>query len=441
MWNFDSLKAQPASPQKILDPIQIKKTYRFWRMSVLAGLFIGYAGFYLIRLNLSAATPSILEDLHFSKTQVGVFLSIFAMVYGLSKFLNGILGDRSNARYFMAIGLVCSAITNICFGLSSGFYTLAIFWGLNGWFQGMGWPPCARGLTQWYSVSERGTYWGIWNASHQVGGATILFLAGYLITHFGWRTAFSIPAALTALIALIVLFLLRDNPPAMGLPSIEEFKNEPTGQEHLDSDRLPVKEILTKHVFNNPYIWAVAVGNFFVYVVRYGALSWAPTFLVQIKGATLATASAKTGWFEIMGLIGAFSAGFISDRYFGSRRGPINVIYMFVLIGAVLVFWLNPKGAPIVDAIALGAVGFFVYGPQMLVGVSAADLAGKHAAATATGFTGWLGYLGSVVAGVGFGWTVDHYGWNGGFALLALCALLGTFCFMITWNVKAGGKK
>lgn len=423
------LLAQPPSPNLILDPGEIRKNFRYWRIRILYSLFTGYAVFYFVRKNLSAATPAMIEDLSLSKTEIGAIWSGLYLTYGIGKFINGILGDRANPQYFMAIGLMLSALMNVFFGMSSSFFMLGIFWALNGWFQSMGWPPCARSLTHWYSVEERGTYWGLWNASHQVGGAAIMALAGWLTAQHGWRSSFFIPAFIALVTAFFLINRLRDTPRSLGLPSIEEFHKSP----ELSPEReLTTREILFQHVLNKKQIWLLTLGNFFVYIVRYGAMDWAPTFLVEAKNSAVAVAALKVAGFELTGILGALTAGYLSDKLFRGQRAPLNVIYMLLLIFALFLFWQNPAGHPLIDASALALIGFLVYGPQMLVGVAAADVASPKAAATATGLTGVGGYLGGIVSGVGAGWIVDHYGWNGGFLFFILCAGLGAFCFAFT---------
>ncbi len=423
------LKAQPDAATPIQGQEEIHRQYRYWRIRILYSLFIGYAVFYFLRKNLSAATPDLLSDLNLTKTQVGLLWSALYLSYGIGKFINGILGDRANPRYFMAIGLLLSAIANILFGLSSAFTILLIFWGLNGWFQAMGWPPCARGLTQWFSQRERGTYWGIWNASHQIGGAVILVFAGWLTAHYGWRSSFFIPSLIAILIAMALINRLRDTPGSLGLPSVTVYKTDPETEAQTKSEQLSTRDLVWKVVLGNKWIWFLAIGNFFVYIVRYGTMDWAPTFLVETKGHSLVHAAIQVAGFELTGIVGSFAAGYLSDKLFKGRRGPVNLIYMILLAFGILVFWLNPPGNPWIDAIALGSMGFLVYGPQMLVGVSAADIVGRGAAATATGFTGLTGYLGSIVSGVGVGFMVDQFGWYGGFSFILLCALLGALCF------------
>jgi OPA family glycerol-3-phosphate transporter-like MFS transporter/OPA family sugar phosphate sensor protein UhpC-like MFS transporter len=115
---------------------------------------VGYALFYFVRKNISIAMPYMNTELGISKTDLGLFLTLHGLIYGLSKFINGMWGDRANARYFLVSGLILCAVTNVLFGLSSSIMALGVFWVLNGWFQGMGVPPCTRLMTHWV-VPER----------------------------------------------------------------------------------------------------------------------------------------------------------------------------------------------------------------------------------------------------------------------------------------------
>ena len=241
IWN--TLKAQPAI-SLITNIEERNKKYRYWRIRIMYAMMIGYAGFYFVRKNISIAMPSMLKDMDITKTELGWVLTGFSVVYGFSKFFSGILADRANPRYFMAIGLILSAVVNVFFGLSDALIFLGIFWILNGWLQGMGWPPCARALTHWYSPTELGTKWGIWNASHQIGGAGIMIFAGYLVQHFGWRHAFYGPSIVAIIIAFIVMNRLRDTPQSLGLPSVEEYRGESHVSDSHEGTATSFKEIL-----------------------------------------------------------------------------------------------------------------------------------------------------------------------------------------------------
>ena len=185
---LDVLKPAPHIPE-IQDPEAVKAKYKYWRFRVFYGMYIGYIFYYFTRKSFTFAMPALMQDLNLQISDLGILSSILSITYGLSKFLSGVLADRSNPRFFMAIGLILTGCFNILFGMSSSVALFAIFWGLNGWFQGWGWPPCARLLTHWYSQKERGTWWGFWNTSHSVGGAVIPLIAGLCAQYFGWRYA------------------------------------------------------------------------------------------------------------------------------------------------------------------------------------------------------------------------------------------------------------
>ncbi|MFH0798786.1 MAG: MFS transporter [Pseudomonadota bacterium] len=431
-----ALAAQPhATP--IADPKEIKSKYRKWRIQTMYSMMIGYAIYYFLRKNFSMAMPVFLTELGYTKTDLGLILTLFSVVYGFSKFINGVLADRSNPRYFMSIGLFFSALVNIFFGFSSSLFAFGIFWLLNAWFQGMGWPPCARLLTHWYSPTELGTKWGLWNASHQLGGAGILVLAGWLIPAYGWRSAFFVPSAIAVCAALFLILTLRDTPQSLGLPPVEEYRGEASVKDEHEDTAESVKEILFRYVLTNRLIWLICVANIFVYIVRIGVLDWAPTFLYEQKQCSMLNAGIITAISEAMGIAGAIAAGWISDVVFKGRRGPANVIFMLLLIMAIFGLWRVPPGHQVLTTIYLIAVKFFVYGPQMLVGVAVADLASKKASSTATGLAGTFGYIGSALCGVGTGVVVDKWGWDGGFIFFIAAAVIGTFLFLFTWGYRS----
>lgn len=416
--------------------------YSRYRRRQLAVTFVAYAVYYFVRKNLSAVMPLIEKDLGIKKSQLGGFLTAHDLLYGTSKFVNGYLGDRSNARTFLAFGLLMSGLCNVAFGFSATVLVMGLVWCLNGWFQGIGFPPCARVLSHWFAPSERGTMWGIWNASHMVGAAGILVWAGWLGQHFGWRWGFFGPALLALVVAAVILLTLKDTPSEVGLPPVERsfgqhadpVSSTSPAPEASEQDEVEFKAFLKRRVFRNPYIWLICAANFFVYVVRISFLNWAPTYLHETKGYSLTAAGGMTASYEIAGLFGSIIAGILTDRFFRGRRAPMCVVYMLGTTGAILAFQYAPAGSTAIEAFTLGAVGFLIYGPQFLVGVMTADIVSKRAAATAIGLTGFFGYLSGLLSGYGLGRILEVYGWNGGFAMLVGSSLASAFCFALCWN-------
>jgi sugar phosphate permease len=218
----------PVAKHQISNPAEIQTRYAFYRPRILFWSTVGYGTFYFVRKNLSVAMPVMLTQLHLQKTDLGLILTLHGVLYGISKFLNGIAADRANARIFMATALILCAILNLCFGLSTSLLFLGIFWMLNGWFQGMGYPPCARLLTHWFNPRELASKMSIWNISHSLGGATIVILCAALLQHFHyWQICFYVPAAIAIAMAGLLLLNLRDTPESIGLPGVEDTTMPP----------------------------------------------------------------------------------------------------------------------------------------------------------------------------------------------------------------------
>jgi len=439
---LDKFKATPAGATRVTDDLEVDRLYRYWRLRIVYSSFLAYAVFYLCRVNISMALPSMEQSLGYSKTQLGLVVSLLQIAYGVGKFGNGILADRTNPRFFMAFGLLLSGLTNIFFGLQTSLVVLAGLWLLNGWFQSMGFPPGARLLSHWFSPSEHGRIFSVYGCSHQVGAAIVLVVSGYIVQvtwPIGqqWQYVFLLPGVFAVLFSVFLLNRLRDIPESMGLPPVEKYRRDVTEPEKLKAieRQSGVMETLRTNVLNNRNVWFVAFGNCFLYIARYGALTWAPTYISEAKNVSIAKAGLITAFFEVMGILGMLSAGWISDRFFRTRRGPIMAIYMLLLSGSLYAFWLAPPGRPFLYTILLGISGFLVYGPLMLVSVAAINFAGKKAAATASGFTGFWGYVGATLSGVGVGWAAQNYGWPFGFSLIIGSGVLSAFCFALTWNV------
>jgi OPA family glycerol-3-phosphate transporter-like MFS transporter len=424
-------------PSDCIDPV-----YRRLRWQIFAGIFIGYAGYYLLRKNFSLAMPYLIEE-GYSRGELGTALSAVAIAYGLSKFLMGIISDRSNPRYFLPFGLIVSAVVMFIFGFApwatSSVTIMFILLFINGWAQGMGWPPSGRTMVHWWSQKERGGVVSVWNVAHNVGGGLIgpLFLLG-LGWFNDWHSAFYVPAAVALGIAVFAFLTMRDTPQSCGLPPIEEYKKDyPEGYDESHEREFSTKEIFVKYVLKNRMLWYIALANVFVYLLRYGVLDWAPTYLKEVKHFTVDKSSWAYFLYEWAGIPGTLLCGWLSDKLFKGNRGATGVVFMALVAVSTVVYWLNPPGNPTVDMFALIAIGFLIYGPVMLIGLQALELVPKKAAGTAAGFTGLFGYLGgSVAANALVGYTVDLYGWDGGFMLLVASCVLAIVFLALTLGHK-----
>lgn len=435
------------------------KRFKYWQTRTIIATMVGYALFYFVRKNFSLAMPGLEADLGISKTGLGVFLTLNGLVYGLSRFVNGILADRMNARWYMGIGLVLCAGANFAFGFSdvvSGWITgswsgeaftstmilfMGIMWVVNGMLQGTGFPPCARLLTHWIPPTQLATKMSVWNTSHSIGAGLVVILCGYIMATMGtgpdhtgaWKWCFWIPSGIALVGALALMFFLRDTPSSVGLPELE-------GTGSKGGKQKPGFDFLWKHVFSNPLIWILGFANFFVYIVRFSVLDWGPSLLSQSKGVSLSHAGWLVAFFEIAGIAGMLFAGWATDKWL---KGRAHRTCVFCMAGAALfvfLFWQLPAGSSVgMLSATLCAAGFCIYGPQALIGIAAANQATKNAAATANGLTGLFGYASTLVSGVGLGYVAQHYGWNWAYIGILGMAVVGMLAFLMMWGAKADG--
>ncbi|MBI5273234.1 MAG: MFS transporter [Chlamydiia bacterium] len=438
---LDFFRPAPYIPE-IQDPHLVKKSYGYWRLRTFYAMYIGYAFYYFTRKSFVFAMPAMQEQLGLSKFELGLLGTILSLSYGASKFLSGILADKSNPRYFMSIGLILTGILNFLFGLSSVWWAFAVFWGLNGWFQGWGWPGCAKLLTHWYSQSERGRWWSIWSTSHNLGGAAIPLLAAACVEYLGWRYALYVPGTLCIFAGIFLMNRLRDTPQSLGLPPIEKYRDDyPNRQNIPEKTQLSVKEILWGYVLRNKFIWVLALFSFFIYIIRTAVNDWSLLYLIEVKHYSHIQAGACVCWFEIGGFAGCLAGGWASDLIFKGKRNPINVLFTLGILLVLLAFKTLSMPWPILDGVFLFLFGFCIFGPQNIIGLAVAELSHKKAAATATGFAGCFSYLGAAVAGGPLGAIIKAWGWDSFFFTLAASAVIGVLLILPLWSVKAGPQK
>ena len=409
------------------------KKFSYWRTRTFYSIMIGYAAFYLVRQNFSVAIPSICHELNINKIDIGVVMSIGGLVYGLGKFLFGIIGDKYSARYVMAIGLALSGIMNLLLGISSILPLIIMYYSLNQCFQSMGNPPCMKMLANWFGKTEFASRSAIWNISVHVGNSLALSISPVILNYYGWRYIFYIPGVFCILLSIFIFNRLRDKPQSLGFPIIEEI--EGTSNNNTPKVKLSFKE-LTKSVLLNKYIWCIALANLFIYINRMTFLNWGPTLLQESKGISILDNKFKITMvlFDISGMVGSLVAGYLSDKLFNGRRIPVAVLYTIITAIAMYIFKIVPNIATTLNSIIIIFIGFLLTAPIVLVNTAAADFSSKESVASVTGFTGTFGYIGTAIAGVGNGYIVEHYGWNAVLIFAMISSICSTILFSLLWK-------
>jgi OPA family glycerol-3-phosphate transporter-like MFS transporter len=420
--------------------------FQHWQKRVFLVLWITYASFYLGRINFSVALPGIMAEFGWNRAQVGAIGTALFWAYAIGQFINGQLGDRLGARLLITIGLTVSAFMNLLFGFSQALGIMIIIWAINGYVQSMGWAPSIKTLANWFPPRVRGKMSGRLGTSYILGGAVSVVLAGFIAVRLGWRATFYIPSVFLLLSAIHWYGRAKNSPESVDLPALEAFEGEEAPQEKKLPSRqdeyLGLRYTLNSSI-GSTQVWLMALGLFFVNILRYGFLTWAPTYLFETQHAAIDKAAYSSAIFPIAGALGAIFAGWATDRWFQSRRAPVACISLVV---AGLLAWVYRFVVPVdqwgLGLIMLAAIGFAVFGAHVLIVAAAPmDFGTRKAAASATGFIDCWGYVGAGLEGFGTGLLVDLWGWNAGFGFWIASSFCGAALMALLWRYKpAQGK-
>lgn len=468
-----------------------KNKFIRWQYRIIIVTMIGYALFYFVRKNFSIAMPGLTAEYGISNKTFGWVIFAGSLVYGCSRFIQGYLVDRVRGRIVMTIGLLLCALSNFCFGFGTNLSAfiigntsgpdfinmLVLLMGItiivNQYFQGFGYPPCARILPHWIHPSELATKMSIWNCSHSLGATLAVIICGYIMgtcgtnmsadhniithiatnlanngatdpmntafayaTHYGaWKWCFWIPACLSLCCAVFVYWGLRDEPKDVGLPDLPG-----TSLGKLKKSKSAHHKFEVIMVWKNRWVWTFCIANLFVYIVRMGILDWGPKFLTESRGLNITDAAWTVAGFEIAGIIGTITAGWVTDHIFQGKGHRTCVCYMAGATLFMAIFRFLPQNADLtLTASILVGAGFCIYGPQALIGIELGNQATKEASARANGIAGILGYLGSGLSGILVGYVADAFGWTRVFEVITIVAVIGMFVLISMWKAPRDG--
>ena len=385
---------------------------------------------------MSIAIPGIMDEFGYTKTLMGGILTALFGAYAFGQFVNGQLGDKFGGRIMISLGLILSAVFNLLFGFSSILTAMVIIWALNGYVQSMGWGPSVKTVANWFPRRMRGRIGGILGSSYQLGNAFSWVLAGFLAGFLGWRWLFWVPAMFLAAAAIHWYIRGRNAPEVIGLPSLEEEEHGKTREEASPDHHLGFRYTLGK-VLSSPHIWCLAFGLFFLNIVRYGFVDWAPTYMFEVQKAPISVAAYKAMAIPLAGSLGAIFAGWLSDKVFHFRRAPASAIMLLALGFFTWLFPQIPGANWVASLMVLVMIGFLTYGPHVaIVTYAPMDFGTRKAAASVAGFIDGMGYIGAALTGVISGFLADRFGWNAAFYLWMGGALAAAALMFSMWNYR-----
>ncbi len=408
--NFYSISAPIPQSDDVGTP-KGEKRYRRLAFESFVAATLGYSLYYVCRTSLNVMKKPIIDSGFLDAAELGVIGSALLFAYAIGKAVNGFVCDYCNIKRFMATGLTISLLVNLTMGLlgfvDSAVPTAVIFaifivlWAINGWSQSMGSPPAIISLSRWFPLSRRGTFYGIFSASHNLGEFFSFLFVGNVVLAAGWQWGFVGSAVAGAIGVTLVLLLLHDTPQSKGLPAIETIAHE-KAQSDLSTSQIQKQVLLT------PAVWVLAGASAFMYISRYAINGWGMLFLEEVKGFDSQTAVWIISINALLGIFGTVLSGWFSDSLFkGDRRVPalifgvMNTVALLLFIYGGNALWVNVLAMSLFG-IAMGVLICF------LGGLMAVDIVPRKATGAALGIVGIASYIAAGLQDVISGWLIER---------------------------------
>jgi len=379
-----------------------------WQWRIIGTVWLTYVLYYVGRMNLAVALPVIESEFGWTTMTTGLVSSSFYMVYAFGQLLNGSLGDRFSARWYVFGGLLGSAVCNLLFGLSNTLLAMAVIWGVNGIFQSTGWGPIVKVSSHWVLPRQRNTVSTILGTSFVLGSLFSWWLSGQILAMSGnWRAVFWLPACILALQALFWLRQVRDKPADVGL----EIASEVPVTEHRQTLREYFRD--TAVFLKQPYLLLLSVTTVFQGMIKDGINLWMPALLMQTRGLDIAGAVGYSLLIPVMGFAGVLAASWINSCFKNDERKSVSLLFA---VGAVIALVLSQTfftGSVLYLSLMIGVCSLIVNGINLLL-LSSIPMrfvaTGKSS--TLAGYLDFASYVGSAVMTVITGFVVSLWGWG-----------------------------
>jgi sugar phosphate permease len=406
------------------------------RHKIFAATWITYAGFYFCRKNISIVLPLLHGISGLRSIDLANIIAGYSFFYAVGQFGFGFLSDRIGPKRVVGFGLLLVAASNLLMGMRASLIWLLLFACLNGVGQSTGWSGLVKIMASWFSRENRGIVMAWWGTNYVLGGflatafATWAVAQHMLFPSLGWRRGFFFPALIVFAVAVLFFFGVDESPEEAAL----------TGTTHQND--LAVQNTYSGWrdlgaLFSKPPLWAISISYFFLEMCRYALMFWLPFYMVNHLKYTLPAAGYVSSLYELVGIVGAVLAGYISDRLTQSRRAPVSV---FMLCGLGVVMLAYPAFAAhgqAGTAMAVLLAGILSYGPDTLLsGAAAQDIGEVKAAASAAGIVDGIGHLGALFSPYLVVYISGRYGWDRLFLVFAAAAFLAGAILIPMWNLK-----
>ena len=357
-------------------------------------------------------------------TQLGIVGSAFALAFGIAIPFAGLAADFFRRKWMIVAGMAIFSLGILLSGFASGLGMLVFAYGiLNAAGQSL-MPPANSSLIGQFHVETRGTAFSIYQMCIYVGTVVCSCAAGWLASlgEGGWRKAFVLFGLIGFAWVLLLIWKLRDTPPAIPQPSKPSEPPKPSVREAVLA------------MAGKPTALLLMLGLGFYFYALYGFKTWLPMFLVKTYPGVTIQSAAFHGvfWFYLGAMAGVMFGGRFSDRIYSRRRAvriEMNILGLVLAIPLLLGMAYAPSF--LVCVAASGVFGFAtgVYDSNLYA--SLLEVVKPRYRAAAVGLFGCGGcVLGALGPGM-LGWMSANFSMRAGFASLAVSAAIGAVVILV----------
>jgi OPA family glycerol-3-phosphate transporter-like MFS transporter len=448
------------------NPLRHSRWFMIRRFINWFPLGMTYAFMYMARYNLNVAKNSL--GAMMTNQDIGDIFGVGAFVYAVSFLVNGPLVDKIGGKKGILIGAIGASVANVILGLLT--YLLvtrqlrvrmvpifSVVYAANMYFQSYGAVSIIKVKAYWFHVRERGTFGAIFGTLISLG-VYFAFDWGQAIAdmaqanpqgRMGWLhhliqrlfalngssvdatwALFYVPAAILLFWALMDGWLIKDTPEEANFPPFDAA-DASSGHMH---DELTTAHLLKK-VFGSRMMLTVAFIGLTVGVLRNGIMNWYSIFAKDSGQPGTQFFTQHWGFLIcIFGILGGFAGGWVSDRFFHSRRGPpaaLSCGFMFILAGVMALFLFKSPYLVGWSAVLISMAVIAVH--SLMAGTAAPDFGGRKATATCSGIVDGFVYMGSSLQSFGVGHLTMH-GWIWWPLFLMPFAAIGAVLAISIWH-------
>jgi MFS transporter, OPA family, sugar phosphate sensor protein UhpC len=414
--------------------MQLQAEHKQWRRRVFASTWLAYAGFYFCRKPFFLLKKELEINYGWDAHVLGQLGALYLFAYAAGGFLAGWAGNRYGARLTLLVGMGVSIFANLVFGLTDSINTFGAFLIINGLAQGTGWANTVGTMANWFRRKERGTVMGFWATNYQVGGALATALAAWVVGQkYGFQWSFFAGSIVLFAIWIFFIFNQRNRPEDLGLPPIVSPPAEGSAEARAGADGGWPREVIVN-------VLLVGTFYFFVKFIRYAFQSWTPYLLATFYDMETTDAGYLSTVFEISGVAGVITCGYLSDRVFLGRRTKISLIFIVCMAFACGLMYLLGPTSLILFTISMGLVGFTLYGPDALMtGAGAIEAGSVRRATLAAGIINAMGSVGGIVQELLLGQLLQTGSVTAVFGTLLTSSVFAGFCLcLLLWRNKRG---